>query len=900
MKPPIFWARQAGKIEGDGQDFDRSTDQPVNQSWYARPVGDVEREVDTSGSVGLSTAEAEARLRELGPNELAREKAEPWWEEVLESLTEPLVLLLLAVAGVYALVGALGDALTILVVILLVAAVEVANESRAKRAIASLRTLTTPIAPVVRDGQIREVPAGELVPGDLVLLEPGDRVPADLRLVDAVGLRIDEAPLTGESASVAKRADVVLPLDTELGDRCNLAFAGTLVTTGRGRGVVVATGQETELGKIARLSEAAREPRTPLQVQLRQLAGWLLWLAVGFSVVIPVLAVLVGGRSLQESLLTGLTLAFATIPEELPILVTIVLGLGAYHLAQRNAIVKRLRAAETLGSVSVVGTDKTGTLTENRMVVAEVVTTEGARSEPTDANTVTLRHLFRIVVLANDAQVIRSDDKVTTLGDPTDVALLAAARAANLPVRRVREANEIVAALPFEHARQRMSVIYHRDNWRWLALKGAPEVVLALSSDVLDRGTVRPLDAECRQAMLAAAGDMAARGLRVLAAAERQLTTDDRDDATSETALTFVGLIGLEDPPRREVPAAIATLQGAGVRVLMLTGDHPATARAIAERVGIDAQRVVVGRELEGRSDDQLRDLLRQASVFARISPEHKLWIVRELEKEGAVVAVTGDGVNDAPALRAAAIGIAMGNVGSDVAREAADLVLADDNFATVAVAVRDGRTLYANLRKAVRYYLAAKVALIGASLVAVLARLAVPFLPVQIIVMELFMDLGASTTFVAEPPEGDVMAHPPRDPRRPFIDRGMQVGIFGGGISLAAAVLVSYFWVLGHGQGLLAAQTAAFAAWLLGHLVLAAHMRSEREPLTHLGLTTNRAFFLWIAGVLLLLVLGITVPFVRQRLHLAMLPLNTWVVVVGAALIFPSWPELVKLAHWE
>ena len=867
----------------------------ADRRWYSQPIEEVEADLHTHLTNGLTTSEVTVRARQYGPNELTRPKAEPWWEEVVESLTEPLVLLLLAVAGLYAVLGSLGDALTILVVILLVAAVEVVNESRAKRAIVSLRTLAAPIAPVIRDGELREIPTADLVPGDLVLLRPGERVPADLRLVETGGLGVDEASLTGESVPVAKQADVVLAPETELADRRNLAFAGTLITSGRGRGIVVATGPATELGQIARLAETAREPRTPLQVYLRQLAGWLLWLAVGFSILIPLLAIVVAGRPFQESLLTGLTLAFATIPEELPILVTIVLGLGSYRLAQRHAIVKRLRAAETLGSVSVVGTDKTGTLTENRLVVVEFETSDGTQRLPLTATTPTLRRLFEIAILANDAQVVNEAGNRTFLGDPTEVALLVAATDAGLSVDAVRAAAPIVAEIPFEHVRRRMSVIYLRDGAPWLALKGAPEAVLALCSQIFVDGKAEPLDATRQARLLAAAEQLAARGLRVLATAERRLAADEATNVTSEIALTFVGFLALEDPPRPEVPAAIATLQGAGVRVLMLTGDHPATAKAIADRVGIAARQVIVGRELETMSDADLRRALESVSVFARISPEHKLRIVQVLEDEGKVVAVTGDGVNDAPALRAATIGIAMGQIGTDVAREASDLVLADDNFATVVVAVRDGRTLFANLSKAVRYYLAAKVALIGASLVAVLARLAVPFVPVQIIVMELFMDLGASTTFVAEPPESNVMDQPPRNPHHPFLDRAMRIGIFGGGASLAAAVLVAYFWTLGHGYGLVAAQTAAFATWLIGHLVLAAHMRAERTSLFQLGLASNRNFLVWTVAVLALLGLGMTVPFVATRLHLTTLPPATWLVCVVAAVVFPSWWEIEK-----
>jgi Ca2+-transporting ATPase len=443
-----------------------------------------------------------------------------------------------------------------------------------------------------------------------------------------------------------------------------------------------------------------------------------------------------------------------------------------------------------------------------------------------------------------------------------------------------------------------MSVAYSQDGHLLLACKGSPESVLAVCTHRRVNGTEERLGPEQQQAVQAAAEEMAARGLRVLAFAERHLAPDvvlSTDPDESEWGLTFIGLAGLEDPPRAEVPEAIATLRAAGVRILMLTGDHPATARAIAERVGIDASRVVRGGELERLSDGDLVRCVREVSVFARITPEHKLRIVRALQRQGQIVAVTGDGVNDAPALKEAAVGVAMGRSGTEIAREAADLVLADDNFATVTVAVRSGRKLYANLRKAVRYYLAAKVALIATSLVPVLLLHPVPFAPVQIIVLELFLDLGASTTFVAEPAEADVMAQQPRDPRHPFLDRSMQLGILGGGLSLAAAVVAAYFWTLGHGDGQRVAQTAAFATWMIGHLVLAAHMRSERQPLLGTNPFANRPFLGWTAGAIALLALGTTVPFVQGRLHLVSLSFPVWGVVLAAALLVPSWWEGAK-----
>ncbi len=857
-----------------------------DRPWHARPAAELTAVLATDLERGLSPAEAAARLVQAGRNEVAVGHPEPWWAAALEALAEPLILLLLATALLYALLGELEDALTIFAVILAVAAAEVVNETRAKRAIASLRALGAPSATVVRGGAPAALPAAEVVPGDLVLLAAGDRVPADLRLVETVALRVDESSLTGESAPAAKAADAVLPPETEPGDRRNLAFAGTVVTAGKGRGVAVATGRDTELGRIAGLAAAVREPRTPLEQHLRQLAGRLTWLALGLSALIPLLGLFVAGRPLREMLLTGLTLAFATIPEELPILVTIVLALGAYRLARQQAVVKRLRVAETLGSVSVVGTDKTGTLTENRMQVVELF----------PVMTGTAARLLAIGVLANDTRMTGADGRGPLVGDPTEIALLAAAERAGLDVARVRAGVRVLAAYPFDDVRRRSSVAYERDGARWLAVKGAPEPLLAACTHVLSHGGPEPLDAARRRQLEAAVDGMAARGLRVLAFAERQLAAGESSDTGSvEAGFTFVGLAGLEDPPRPEAPDAVAALQRAGVRVLMLTGDHAGTARTVAARVGIDDRRVVLGREVARADDEALRRLVAEASVFARITPEDKLRIVRTLQAQGEVVAVTGDGVNDAPALREAAVGIAMGKGGTEVAREAADLVLADDNFATVAAAVRAGRTLYANLAKGIRYYLAAKVALVASSLAAVLAGLPVPFTPVQIILLELFMDLGASTTFVAEPPEGDVMSRPPRDPRRPFMDRAMQVGIAAGGLSLAAAVLVAYGSTWGRGLGLEAARTAAFAAWMVGHLALAAHMRAERQPLRTTGLRSNRPFLAWAAGALGLLALAMALPPLQARLHLAPLDPAAWAVALGAGLLFPSWWEIAR-----
>ncbi len=862
--------------------------------WHARSRDDVVRAVGSDSELGLPEVEAEFRLAQAGPNELPEPVAEPWWKQAAEALTEPLVLLLLAVGVLYAIFGEREEATTIFAVIVAVAAIETVNEARAKRAIASLSQLSPPEATVIRDGQPRPVAAKDLVPGDLVLLEAGRRAPADIRLLETAALRVDESTLTGESMPADKDANAGLPPDAPLGDRRTMAFTGTLVTGGGGRGVVVETASRTMLGRIAGLAASAREPRTPLQQQQRELAAALLWLAIGFSVLVPALSILIGGRPWRAALLEGLTLAFATIPEELPILVTIVLGIGAYRLAREHAITRRLQAAETLGRVSVIATDKTGTLTENRMLLAALYV-EG-KTLPIDrvATSPAAKRLLEIGALATGAQVRdgQSGD-ARFLGDPTDVALLQGAETAG--VLGVRQQVQVERVIPFDDLHKRVAVVYNRDGDDWLALKGAPEIVLSLSTSVGHDGAQLPLDEDQRNEVRAAIAAMAESGQRVIGAAERRLSPAEfAQGAPAEQDLTFVGLAGLQDPPRPEAAAAVAALGRAGIRVIMVTGDHPATAKAIGSQVGIVATDVVEGARLEGATLNDIAYLLRQSSVFARITPEQKLRIVQALQGAGEVVAVTGDGVNDAPALRQAEIGVAMGHRGSDVAREAADLVLSDDNFATVVSAVRGGRLLYDNLRKAVRYYLAAKVGLISASLAAVLAGLPVPFAPIQIIVLELFMDLGASTTFVVEPLEEDAMSRPPRSPRRRFLDRPMVTGILGGGVALGAAVLVVYAWATRASLGEETARSAAFATWMIGHLVLAAHMRSDR-PLLRGGFRFTLPFAIWGFTVAGLLLLTAFVPSVGHRLHLVSLPSRLWAIVVTAGVVLPSCFALQK-----
>jgi Ca2+-transporting ATPase len=828
---------------------------------------------------GLSSTEAATRLATQGPNRLREEEHEGFWEEYLEELHEPMILLLLVTGVLYSVLGTWEDAVTIFAIIFTLVAVEVINEQRADRAIDALRELAEPTAAVIRDGRRQEVPAENLVPGDLLVLEAGRRIPADARLVESNRLAASEASLTGESVPVDKEADVVLPAETELADRTNTVFAGTTVARGRGTAVVVATGMSTELGRIAKLAEEVEAPKTPLQVAMADLTKYLVFVAVGFSVLVPLLGWLLAHEDPRTMVLTGLSLAFVTIPEELPILITMVLALGAFRLSRRHAIAKRLRAVETLGGVTVIATDKTGTLTENRMEVS--------RFFPEQAK----RVLLEAGVLCNDAVL----DGGSGLGDPLEVALLRSAAAEGMDVAAFRKASPIRDEYSFDNARKRMSVVVSEPGGLRVVVKGAPESLLAACTGRWTPQGAQPLTDADRLLITTSASSLAASGQRVLGLGEKRLSAGALAAAQVESDLTFLGLLGLADPPRPEARASIDACRVAGVRPIMVTGDHPLTAQSIASQIGLPAGRVVTGSELDALSEPELQETVRETSVFARTTPEHKLRIVKALHANGERVAVTGDGINDAPALAAADIGVAMGETGTDVAREAADLVLADDNFATIVEAVREGRILFANLRKAVRYYLACKVAVVAITLLPVLLGVPIPFAPIQLIVLELFMDLAASATFVAEPPERNLMRQPPRDPHAPFMSRSYVASIFASATGLFLAVSAAYLLTLYSGADPAVARTTAFVTWLLGHVFLALNLRSEREPLLRLGLLSNRLMVLWGVAAVLFAVFASLTPGVQSVLRTASLGPGQWALALGLALLGTFWIEARK-----
>ena len=766
---------------------------------------------------GLSNEEALNKLKEFGPNEIFKPDKISFFGIARHEVTEPMILLLLFVGVVYSIWGKLEDALTIFIVIFLLVFAEVYNEFRAKKAISSLEKIAAPKTRVVRDGKTIEVDSENIVPGDLLLLSPGTKVAADAKMTRSLSIQIDESSLTGEA----------FPVDKNEGGEIS---AGTIVVYGEGLAQVYATGAKTKLGGIAATAKRARAPRTPLQLEMRALAGNLVYVAGFFSILIPVIGWL-RGQELRTMILTGLSLAFATIPEELPIVITMVLGLGSYTLSKHNFLVKRIKAAETLGNATVIVTDKTGTITEGKMSVKAFYPESVRKDILSYANNATTQLSTNIL-----DDVIRKESSAGADG-------------------------EIIKQRNFSNESKTNSVIRKTANGYAVYLKGAPEKVVEYCSAIDKAAVTAELN---RQASV---------GRRVIAVCWRRLDENEINKGWDriESEMKFVGLISFEDAPRSGVKETIARAEAAGVRTIMVTGDHPETAKYIAREVGIlkGGGRMVTGKELDSISDNDLKKMVKETAVFARTEPEHKYRIVKALQANGEIVAVTGDGVNDALALKAADIGIAMGKRGTDVAKEAAEVVLADDNYITITQGIFEGRKFYDNLKKGIKYYLSVKTALIFIFLLPVLFGLPMPLAPIQIILLELFMDLAASAGFVSEPEEKDIYVRGPRASGDRIINSASLFDIFIKGLVLFTSVMGVYFCASFIGLPLLQMQAMAFTAWIFGHIALAYVSRSDREPLYQLGLFTNWVINLWAFCAITFLMLGVYVVPLSRRFNL-------------------------------
>ena len=813
---------------------------PDNSAWHAREVPDLSREHAVDPALGLDAAQVLSGTERHGPNALQTQTQRGPLGLLGDQFKDFMVLVLLAAAVLSGVIGDLIDTIAILVIVLLNAVIGFVQSWRADRAMAALRKLAAAQATVLRGGQIQQISASALVPGDIVLLEAGNQVPADLRLIEIAQLRIDESALTGESVTVAKQVQAMpLAAGSALGDRLNMAFKGTTASHGRARGLVVATGMATELGKVARLLD--REDRsTPLQRRLAAFGKRLALGVIGICVLIFAVGVLRGEAPLLMAL-TAISLAVAAIPEALPAVVTVLLALGARRMVAGNALVRRLPSVETLGSVTVICSDKTGTLTQNRMQ-AELLLADHQAWVPGAALPGPVhREALQAAVLCNDSRHDNRDGTDSWSGDPTETALVLAALGAQVDKAALDAAWPRVQEQPFDSARKRMTT-FHRAGPGYVAYtKGAPESVLPRCQAQWGAEGARPLD---HAAVLREATELAAKGLRVLALARRNhpQLPDTNAIETVESALAFLGLIALMDPPRAEAGAAVRDCLQAGIIPIMITGDHPATARAIAHRLGIvgDAQaEVLTGQELAVLDDTGLRQRLAQVRVFARVDPAQKIRVVEALQALGHFVAMTGDGVNDAPALKRADIGVAMGQSGTDVAREASSLVLLDDNFASIVAAVREGRRIFDNIRKFVRYAMTGNSGEIWTLFLAPMLLLPIPLLPIHILWVNLVTDGLPGLALAAEPAEPGIMRRPPRAPRESLFAGGMWQHILGVGLLIGGLCLALQAWALSSGNAHW--QTMVFTVLTLSQMAHVLAIRSESQSLWRLGLGSNR-----------------------------------------------------------
>ncbi len=815
--------------------------EPATRLWHGWPVDELVRHLDTDLNLGLSPVAATDALARHGPNALPEIPARGLGRMVAGQLADFMILVLIVAAVISGIVGEVADTVAIMIIVALDATLGVVQEYRAERAMVALRSLAAPAATVRRDGRPVQVPSHEVVPGDLVLLEAGNVVPADVRLVDAARLATHEAALTGESVAVEKGSHTLERVELPVADRTNMAFKGTTVAAGRGVGLVVATGQHTELGGIAQLLGATQTQRTPLQRRLARLGTWLAVLVLAICVVVFA-AGLLRGEDPTLMFLTAVSLAVAAIPEALPAMVAISLALGAYRLVGQNALIRRLPAVEALGSITTICSDKTGTLTENRMRVEALQAADDRAPEDS-----VHAAILQVAVLCNDAEAT-----AVVVGEPTEVALVEAALRAGIDVAALRRRYPRCGEVPFDSDRKLMSTSHRLDgvDGVWVCVKGAPEAVLARATSLRSADGPRPLDEHDRRAFEDRVRALAGDGMRVLAVAERRDPHDTRH-GDPERDLTLLGLIALFDPPRAEAHDAVAECRAAGITPMMITGDHPATAVAVAARLGICApsggdDQVITGPELTRLDDAALAERVRAVRVFARVDPAQKIRIVSALQARGELVAMTGDGVNDAPALKRADIGVAMGRGGTDVAREAAAMVLLDDNFATIVHAVRDGRRIYDNIRKFVKYAMTGNSAEIWLIFLAPFLGLPLPLLPIHILWVNLITDGLPGIMLAREPAEADVMRRPPRPVSESVFARGMWqhllwVGLLMGGVCLAVQ---AYAQARGAHWQSMVFTVLTFSQ--LGHVLA---IRSERLSIVTLGWWSNRWLLLTVLG---------------------------------------------------
>jgi len=900
--------------------------------YYALKSDEVLKSLQTSHE-GLSEYEAKRRLEQFGHNELREEKRVTPLSIFLDQFKSILVIILIIAALISGFIlREFVDTAVILAIVLMNATLGFYQEYRAEKAVEALKRMVAPMARVIRENRERLIPSKELVPGDIIILEAGDRIPADARLLDAVTLKIDEAPLTGESNPVTKSTEVLVE-ETPLAERENMVFMGTHTTFGRGKAVIMATGMETEFGKIAAMVQEVEADESPLRKRVEHLGRQLGLISLLLSIWIFVIGILVHKTSITEMFMTTISLAVSSIPEGLPAVITVTLTLGVGRMARQRSIVRRLASVETLGCTTVICSDKTGTLTKNEMTVSKLYTNEelievsgsgyepkgeflknGLPFDPKDNKAVEL--LLKIGALCNNASLKKEGERWTMIGDPTEGALITVAAKAGIWQEKLAEEHPRIGEVPFDSARKRMSTVHATSkSSKVVYVKGAPEIILELSNRIYDKGKSRRLDEKDIKRILEASHGMADEALRLLALAYRELPKNLKGfTEEDEVDLTFVGLVGMIDPPREEVPEAIKLCRRAGVKSIMITGDHKQTAVAIAKKIGMipaeDDVVVLTGEELDRMSDEALLGVVDKVYVYARASPEHKMRIARALKQKEHIVAMTGDGVNDAPAVKMADIGVAMGIKGTDVTKEASDMVLEDDNFATIVSAVEEGRHIYENIKKYMRLMLTVNFDEFFEITIASLAGLPLPLLPTQILWVNLVSDGLPAMALSIDPKEPDLMDKSPRDPNEGILERIWRFILVGATLDFISS-FTPFLWALTAGFTywgpwsindplVVKARTMAFTAIVFFEFFLAYNCRSETHSILKLGwkgITANKMLFYSILTSILLQVAIVYVPFLHPIFDTTTLnPLELAICSLGALsglLLFPG--KLIK-----
>lgn len=864
--------------------------------WYKKSKNEILKDLDVDEKNGLSSTEALRRLEKYGKNKLETKKKKTLFKQFLSQLKDVMIYILIIAAIISAFLGEISDALIILLVIIINAVIGVVQESKAEKALDALKELSTPKALVKRDGSLKEILSEDIVPGDIVIIDAGRYIPGDLRLIDTANLKIEESAFTGESVPSEKDASFLPDKEIPIGDQNNMAFMSTLATYGRGVGVVVGTGMNTEIGKIAKMIEQEENDETPLQKKLSELGKILGFLAVGICILIFIISFF-QGRDLLEMFLTSISLAVAAIPEGLPAIVAIVLALGVQRMVKKNAIIRKLPAVETLGSVSIICSDKTGTLTQNKMTVTTVYTNDSYIKESEfNLNDNESKLLVDCMVLCNDATY---SEKSQT-GDPTEIALLESPFKLNILKEKLEKEFKRIDEIPFDSDRKLMTTVNLVDNKKARVFtKGALDSILSICNKISINGKLLDFTKEYKAKVLENSNIMSDKALRVLAFAYKDISKENIVLDSLEKDLVFIGMVGMIDPPRLEVKDSIKLCKSAGITPVMITGDHKNTAFAIANELGIaeGISQAITGHEIDKFKEEEFNEKIINYRVFARVSPEHKVKIVKAFKSHGNIVSMTGDGVNDAPSLKAADIGVAMGIIGTDVSKGASDMILTDDNFSTIVSAVEEGRKIYLNIKKSIVFLLSCNLGEILTLFTAILLNWNSPLQPIHILWVNLITDSFPALSLGVDKTKEDVMNNPPRNPKESIFVKSDKVqliinGVLIGGITLFAFKLGERLYP----DSLIHAQTMAFVVLSVSQLFLSLSLRSNTKSAFSLGLFSNKYLVYSILLGIFLQVIIISISFIANIFKVTPLLLYDWIVVILVSLIPFVINEILKL----